>query len=159
MIRNARVAVTALALPAALFAGNAGAACYDVAVIARPVDQVPSDADCGADCIMSSWPWFIDLDIDHVVEGELSARTVRTLSVQHTYFLEQPRSWMLRRNGAGGFNILHAEDGIVPTRCPADAAPADPYIRPGAGRTLDDLREEGISRHGHHPRDRGARQP
>ncbi len=42
---------------ASLPAGSAVAACYDAKIVARPVEQVPSEiGDCGDDCIIMSWP-------------------------------------------------------------------------------------------------------
>src|SRR3546814_1868652 len=60
-------------------------ACYDAKVRARPLDQIPSDiGDCGSDCILMSWPWFIDLQVKRVIDGALPSKMVRVLTVQHT---------------------------------------------------------------------------
>ncbi len=125
-------------------------ACYDVKVRARPVDQVPTEIeDCGGDCIVMSWPWFVDLQVKHVIDGALPSSTVRVLTVQHTHRVSREETWLLRKNTAGGFNVLAPEDPTM-ALCSAEIAPAGPYIRPGSGQTLDDLRNAGIRLYGHH---------
>ncbi|MGD9810793.1 MAG: hypothetical protein AB7U35_05580 [Sphingobium sp.] len=136
---------------AAPSAALAEAGCYDVKVRARPVDQIPSDiGDCGSDCILMSWPWFVDLQVNRIMDGTLSSRMVRVLSIQHTYRALRQGSWLLRKNAAGGYNVLASEDGAALPRCSAEQAPAEPYIRAGGGHSLDDLRDAGVRRYGHH---------
>lgn len=125
--------------------------CYDAKVRARPIDQIPSEIpDCGSDCIIMSWPWFVDLQVKRVIDGALPSKMIRVLTVQHTYRVSREGTWLLRRNAAGNFNALATEDESTPARCSADAEPAEPYIRPSDGHTLDDLRDAGIHRYGHH---------
>ncbi len=129
-------------------------ACYDTKVRAVPVDQVPSDiGDCGGDCILISWPWFVDLQVKRVIDGALSGKRVRVLTVQHTYHVSREGSWWLRKNTEGGYNVVVPEDGVALTRCSAAITAVEPYIRPGDGQSLDDLRNEGIRRYGHHRTD------
>lgn len=119
--------------------------------MARPVDQIPSEiGDCGADCIIMSWPWFLDLKVKHVIEGKIEAKTVTALNVQHTYLRSRYGVWLLRRNSAGGFNILLREDTSGATPCTQDAPPVAPYLRTGAGQSLEAAREVGVSVYGHH---------
>ncbi|WP_242122397.1 hypothetical protein [Sphingomonas lacusdianchii] len=136
-----------LATPSAALAEPA---CYDAKVRALPVDQVPSEiGDCGSDCIIMSWPWFVDLQVKRVIDGALPGKMVRALTIQHTYHVSREGIWLLRRNTAGGYNVVVPEDGAALPRCSAGGASVEPYIRPGDGQTLDDLRDAGIRRYGH----------
>lgn len=126
-------------------------ACYDVKIHARPVDQIPSATDdCGEDCILISWPWFVDLQINRISYGSLPDKVVRVLSVQHTYRTSREGTWLLRKNTADGYNVVTSESGAALARCSAGAAPVEPYIQAGGGQSLDDLRDAGIRRYGHH---------
>jgi len=126
-------------------------ACYDAKVRALSVDQVPSEiGDCGSDCIIMSWPWFVDLRVKRVFDGALPSKMIRVLTVQHTYRVSRERTWVLRKNTAGGYNVVVPEDGAALARCSEGVAAVEPYIRPSDGHTLDALREAGIRRYGHH---------
>ncbi|MBD3762107.1 hypothetical protein [Rhizorhabdus sp.] len=152
MIHNMRlIAVIILIGLIAPSAALAEPACYDAKVRAQPIDQVPSEiGDCGADCFIMSWPWFVDLRVKDVVDGVLPIKVVRVLTVQHTYRVSRARTWLLRRNTAGSYNVLVPEGGAALARCSAEVAPVEPYIGPSDGHTLDDLRDAGIRRYGHH---------
>lgn len=140
--------VMGLAAPSAVVAE---VACYDAKVRARATDQIPSEIPgCGVDCIIVSWPWFVDLRVKRIIDGALSAKRVRVLTVQHTYHVARETTWLLRRNAAGGFNALSEEDGAPLARCPTEVAPVEPHIRPSDGQTLDDLRDTGIRLFGRH---------
>ena len=117
--------------------------CYDVKVSARAIEQVPSVIpDCGDNCIVGRWPWFVDLEIDRVLKGRSPGRRIRVLTFQHTYIDKGPRTWWLRHNTDGRFNARwYAENGV--SRCAPDAKAAMPYIRPAEGETLDGLRRAG----------------
>ncbi len=61
--------------------------CFDVSVIASIVDEVPSTyPECGSDCIIMSWPWFVDLKVRHVLQGELKDKELSVLAALHTPF-------------------------------------------------------------------------
>lgn len=124
--------------------------CYDVKVLARVVQQIPSEIpDCGDDCIMS-WPWFLQLKVRRVLDGQLAGDRVDVLTVQHTYLQSKYGVWFLRRNGAGGYNAPRfAEDGKT-SRCAADAPLARPYLGTGNAQEQDALREAGRRRYGDH---------
>jgi hypothetical protein len=137
-----------LATAAAISAGSAAdeSICYDVKLVAKPIAQVPNvfpEADC-ADCIVMRWPWFLDLRVKRVVEGSLEGEQVRVLTVQHATMKPRNMTWWLRRNSAGGFNAIWADDEALARRCPPDTPLAVPYIQPGPGETLDDLRVKGL---------------
>lgn len=137
-----------LATPSAALAERV---CYDAKVRALPVDQVPSEiGDCGSDCIIMSWPWFVDLRVKRVVDGVIPSKMIRVLTVQHTYRVSREGTWLLRRNTAGGYNVVMPGDEAMLARCSDDVTPVEPYIRPGDGHALDDLRDAGIRRYGHH---------
>ncbi len=125
--------------------------CFDARVQARIVHQVWTDIPrCGDDCVVMDWPWFLDLKIKRVLEGTAKKGVVRNvLSVQHTCMRSVDRTWLLRRNAAGGFNVVHDPDQGSPlTLCPAEVAPVEPYIAPADGKTLDDLRHDADRRNG-----------
>ena len=132
-------------LPAAARAGDV--TCYDAKVKARIIEQIPSVIpDCN-DCVIMEWPWFIDLGVNRVVEGVVSGgRIIHALSVQHTYMLSlRAGTWLLRRNKAGLFNIVTADDPLKIPRCPASAEPAQPYLISDS-ESLDQLRGDGERR-------------
>jgi hypothetical protein len=140
--------LTGLASPSAAMAQLP---CYDAMIRASPIDQIPSEiGDCGGDCIIMSWPWFIDLKVVRVIDGALAGQTVRVLAVQHTYHLPREGTWLLRRNDAGGYNVLTPENGPALVRCTADTPAAEAYIRSGPGQSLNDLRDAGVRHYGHH---------
>lgn len=129
-------------------------ACFDALVVAKVVGQVPSDfPNSDNDYINMSWPYFIDLDIVRVVEGQIEGRKVTALSVQHTYWRSdlRARRWWLRRNTASGYNILRIENGAKPPKCPQGAAPDRAYLEPAPGQTLDEMRKAGERRYGSRP--------
>lgn len=151
MIRNTTLIAAVVIGLVASSAASAEQACFDAKVQARPVDQIPSEiGDCGSDCLIMSWPWFVDLRVKRVVDGALPSKTVRVLTVQHTYRVSREGTWFLRKNTAGSYNVLTPDDGVALARCSAEVEPVEPYIRPSGGHTLDDLRNEGVRRYGHH---------
>jgi hypothetical protein len=132
---------------AASFAANAAEtdeapACFDAVVSARAVKQIPSQMpDCGENCIVLLWPWFVDLEVDRVFQGRIPSRRLSVLGFLHTSLA--PRvliTWGLRRNKDGGFNAQRYVDKGA-ARCAADTEPEEPYLRPGEGQTLKDVRE------------------
>lgn len=126
--------------------------CYDVAVKAKVIDQVPSIMPRCDDCIIMHWPWFLDLKVAKVLDGSLNGKIVTVLNMQHTYRASRYGVWWLRRNAADGFNVIHAgANGEPPARCLSSAQPVQAYIR-STTKTLDELRREGIEEYGHYPK-------
>ena len=127
--------------------------CFDVLISARIIRQTPTNVPDCDDCIVMSWPWIVDLDVEHMMSGRVPSGALTVLTLQHTYFRTDlgARRWWLRRNQLGGFNVLRHDEGVRPPRCPADASAARPYVRPAEGRTLEDLRREGEERYGSRP--------
>jgi hypothetical protein len=122
--------------------------------VAKVVGQVPSDWPYSDnDYIIMSWPYFIDLDILRVVDGQIETRKITALSVQHTYWRSDlgAQKWWLRRNTQNGYNILRADDGAKPPKCPEGAEPDRAYLEPEPGKTLDDMRKAGERRYGSRP--------
>lgn len=116
-----------------------------------PVDKVPSEIGyCGSDCIIMSWPWFVDLRVKCVVEGYLLSKLVRTLTVQHIYRLSHEGTWLLRKNTAGGYNAVVPEGGVGLSRCSDGIASFEPGIRPGDEHAFNNPRDAGIRRYGYH---------
>jgi hypothetical protein len=124
--------------------------CYDVIVSAVVLHQQPTIMEECDDCIIMSWPWFLDLDVRRVVEGRASRGPMTVLAVLHTGYRRDlgPRRWWLRRNTLGGFNLLRFAEDEPPARCPADSEPARPYYRPGPDQTLADVRRAAEVRNG-----------
>jgi hypothetical protein len=147
-------AVAGCATSARSTSDNSAQDCFDALVLAKVVGQVPSDFPNPDDgYIIMSWPYFIDLKIERVVEGKIVDKEITALSVQHTYWRNDlgTRKWWLRRNTEDGYNILKVEDGDKPTRCPSGIAPDPAYLTPGPGQTLDDMRRAGEQRYGSRP--------
>ncbi len=127
--------------------------CFDAFVSAKILRQTPTPAsDCGDDCIVMSWPWILDLEVEHVLKGRAPTGRLTVLTVQHTYFRTGlgARRWWLRRNMLGGFNVL-MEAETTPSRCAKDTPPAQPYVTPSEGQTLRDLRRDGERQYGPGP--------
>lgn len=118
--------------------------CYDAKVRAKPVEQIPTPYWRSDDpnTIVISWPWFVDLDVRRVIEGDVENGLLETLVVLHSSYVTKTRTFYLRRNSAGTFNILRIPDDVQIERCQPGTEPARPYIRPGPDQTLDDLRRE-----------------
>jgi hypothetical protein len=127
--------------------------CYDAIVSAVVVRQQPTLMEDCDDCIIISWPWFVDLDVRRVVEGRASRGPLTVLAVLHTGYRRDlgQRRWWLRRNTLGGFNLLRFAEDEPPVRCLADAEPARPYYRPGPDQTLTDVRRAAEAKNGIYP--------
>jgi hypothetical protein len=116
---------------------------YDAKVRAKADAQVATPFPSDPDYIVISWPWFLDLNVTRVLEGDVPQKKITVLAVLHTAYISKTRTWLLRRNTLGTFNVLRiAEPESIP-RCGADAEPAEPYIRPAEGKSLEDYRREG----------------
>lgn len=126
--------------------------CYDLKIYARVIEQIPSEAPDCADCIVMRWPWFLDFRVKRVDEGAWTGRALTALSVQHTYLRSRYGSWWLRKNDAGGYNVVQSEDDATPQRCPASTGPASAYLRPGPAASLDQMRAAGERHYGKAPR-------
>lgn len=123
--------------------------CYDASVMARVASQVPTVAGgCGEDCIVMSWPWIVQLEVEQMLEGRAKLGRLTVLTVQHTDYRPGPVAthWWLRRNTLGNFNVIRTN--APPQRCESGAAAAQPYVTPAPGRTLGDLRREGARHYG-----------
>ena len=132
MIHNMRLTAAILVGLATPSAALAEPACYDAKVRALPVDQVPSEiGDCGSDCMITSWPWFVDLQVKRVIDGALPGKIVRVLTVQHTYRVSREGTWLLRKNTAGGYNVVVPEDGTALARCFAGVMSVEPIYSTG----------------------------
>ncbi len=118
--------------------------CYDALVLAKIVRQVPTEYPSCGDCIVMSWPWIVELNVERILKGSAPEGVVTVLTVQHAYLRTDlgARHWWLRRNVLGAFNVLQLEGEQGPSRCSKDLPPARPFISPVAGKTLSDLRRE-----------------
>jgi hypothetical protein len=128
--------------------------CYDAVVRGEAISQIPSEFnDCGDDCIVMRWPWFIEIKVDEVIEGRvtgfLAGRRIRGLTVQHTYFERGSGIWMLRRNTNGGYNVTLGADEEAAVRCPRGTSPQGAFLGAPPQR-LEELRLAGERRYGSH---------
>ena len=120
--------------------------CYDAIVKARISKQVPSvTPECGPDCLIMVWPWFLDLEVKRSLVGDVPRGKLQTLAMLHTFFRLDlgNRQWWLRRNTLGGYNVLRFSREQKLLRCGKGSEPADAYIIPSPSRSLADLRAEG----------------
>ena len=146
----------AAVVPVAAHAGSTATDpdCFDALVYASIVRQTPTVfPDCGDDCIVMSWPWVVELDVERVIRGKVPSISLTVITVQHTSYRTDlgARRWWLRRNSLGAFNVLRLDDKARLPRCAEGSMPAKPYIRPGDGRTLRDLAREGEEYYGKQP--------
>lgn len=128
--------------------------CFDALIYASIVHQTPTVMpDCGDDCIIMSWPWVLELDVERVSKGNIALGPLTVLTVQHTDYRTDlgARRWWLRRNSLGLFNVLRLSEKTEIPHCAKDAQPARPYIKPADGKTLRDLVKEGEEYYGRHP--------
>ncbi len=118
--------------------------CYDAKVRAKPFAQVPTVFPQSDDpsVIIMSWPWFVDLDVHRVLEGDVAKGRLETLAVLHTGYVRKTMTFYLRRNSAGTYNILR-DDPEELERCPSNSLAATPYLRLSPDRTYADERREG----------------
>jgi len=117
--------------------------CYDLKIRAKPVAQIPTEIVEEPGYIVMSWPWFIDLDVKRVLEGEFNERKLTVLAVLHTSYVPKTRVFLLRSNTLGGFNMLRPEKPEELTRCNAGMGPMLSYLRPAEGKSLEDYRLAG----------------
>lgn len=90
----------ALALGQPVFADEPR--CYDLKVRAKPTAQVPTEIINEPGYIITSWPWFIDLDVKRILDGQFNGRKLTALAVLHTSYVKKTRDFLLRRNMLGG---------------------------------------------------------
>jgi len=131
-----------------------GEECFDVEIVANIAAQVPSEPpEIGDGSIIMEWPYFIDLNVERVLKGRLPLRRLTVLSVQHTFFRRDlgSKTWWVRRNTLGGYNLLRTKGDEKPRRCLAGTPPARAYLEPANGATLEDLRKDGERRYGAKP--------
>ncbi|MEO1967322.1 MAG: hypothetical protein ABGW87_01240 [Sphingomonadaceae bacterium] len=123
----------------------ADAACYDLKVRAVAISQIPSIYPRSDDpnVIVMSWPWFLDLKVNRVIEGETSAGVIEALAVMHVKYVRKNLTWFLRKNAAGTYNVIRSDEPEKLIRCGADLLPARPPITPAPGQSYGDLRKEG----------------
>lgn len=124
--------------------------CFDAKVVATLVSQTPTAAPECDDCIVMSWPWFLDYQLEKVLNGSAPLGLLTVLSIQHSDYRDDPgaQTVFLRRNDLGGFNRIPPTELSGARLCPPSTAPAPAYIQPGPGETLDDFRREGEARYG-----------
>jgi hypothetical protein len=124
--------------------------CYDAIVLARVVRQVPSVLpECGKDCIVMVWPWFVDLKILGVLKGKARLGTVRTQSILHVQYRSNlgVKRWAIRRNSLGSYNLHRLGQDQSLKRCSSALGVEPAYLEPKEGQTLDDLYRAGAERY------------
>lgn len=133
----------AAATPSQAAAKADGPDCYDAIVSATISHQVPSILQPDPEWIVVTWPWFIDLRVHRVIEGDAHRGTLEVLSVEHTGYRSDlgRRNWWLRRNTLGGYNLIRFPNDDI-QRCAPGTEGATPYLRPGPDQTLRQMRSE-----------------
>jgi hypothetical protein len=137
---NSLLAILGMAFSSGAMASDVD--CYDAKIRARPTAQIPTVYPDDPEYIVISWPWFLDLKVKTVLEGKVLPTKITVLAVLHNPYRDKTRLWLLRRNTAGSFNVIRNEASSVP-RCKAGTDAAQPYLRPGEGKTFEDYRREG----------------
>ena len=119
--------------------------CFDAEVSAEIIQQTPTVVPECDDCIIMRWPWIVDIDVRRVHSGDVTRGPLAVLTLQHNDFVSGlgVQRWWLRRNASGGFNAVGFPDERSGGKCAPDTAPAQAFITPGTGKTIDDLRREG----------------
>ena len=120
--------------------------CYDLKVRAKAVGQfyTPYPDDDDPNNITLSWPWFVDLEVTRVIDGQLDDRQISALAVLHSAYGPETQTWLLREHTLGGYNILRLSEPEKSKRCASGEALPDPYLRPSQGDTLESLRERAV---------------
>lgn len=135
------VALVLAASCSSLGAAASDLECYDAKIRAKPLAQFYTPIPEIPGAIVMSWPWFIDLKVRKVLEGEVVGRKITILAVLHSAYPSKTQVFLLRRNTAGTFNLIR-EDPSQVSRCQPGTEAATPYLRPANGQTLDDARRE-----------------
>ncbi len=117
--------------------------CYDAKVLAKPIGQIPTMFPNEPGYIVISWPWFVDLRVKRVIDGDLEAKEITALAVLHSGYVRKYRTFLLRRNSLNGFNILRPEQPGTVQKCQTGITPMQSYLRPADGEALEDYRRAG----------------
>jgi hypothetical protein len=134
---------TSLALMGAPSAHAEAGECFDLKIRAKPVAEIPTEIVHEPDYIVMSWPWFVDLEVKRVLEGDFKEKQLTALAVLHSGYARKTRVFLLRRNTLGGFNIFRHEQPETLQKCDASITPMRPYLRPADGKSLEDYRRAG----------------
>lgn len=119
--------------------------CYDLKVQAKPIGQFPTPFPRDPNYIVISWPWFVDLEVTRVIDGQFNESKISALAVLHSGYVESSRTWLLRENTLGEYNILRLVEPQQSERCAQNVARPEPYLRPSDGETLAALRQAAIA--------------
>jgi hypothetical protein len=119
--------------------------CYDLKVRAKPIGQFPTPIPNDPRHIVISWPWFVDLEVKRVIDGRFNDPRISALAVLHSSYGDNTRTWLLRDNTLGEYNILRLAEPDKSHRCPQNVDRPEPYIRPSDGDTLASLRQAAIA--------------
>jgi hypothetical protein len=114
--------------------------CYDLKLRAKPIAQIPTPFPNDLEYIVISWPWFVDLEVTRVIDGEVREREISALAVLHSAYVDKTRTWLLRKHKLGGYNILRLAEPSQAKRCAQGEARPEPYLRPSENETLANLR-------------------
>lgn len=119
--------------------------CYDLKVRAKPIGQFPTAFPNDPNYIVISWPWFVDLKVERVIDGRLNDPNMSALAVLHSEYVDKTRTWLLRENTLGEYNILRLVEPEKAKKCAQGKVRPEPYIRPSEGETLESLRQAAIA--------------
>lgn len=118
--------------------------CYDLKVRAKVVDVLPTliPPEKAKGGIFISWPWFVDLKVTRVLEGEGSKGLYPVLAVLHGGLGPEKRVYFLRSNTIGGYNLIRTSDENALERCQPGVAPAEPLMWDLTDKTIEEYRRE-----------------
>ena len=119
--------------------------CYDLKVRAKPVGQFPTPFPNDPNYIVISWPWFVDLEVSRVIDGRSNDPEISALAVLHSGYVDKTRTWLLRENTLGKYNILRLAEPEKAKRCAQGVTRPEPYLRPSEGESLESLRQVAIA--------------
>ena len=119
--------------------------CYDLKVRAKPVGQFYTPFPDDPNYIVLSWPWFVDLEVTRVIDGQLDDPKISALAVLHSAYGSETRTWLLREHTLGGYNILRLSEPEKSKQCASGEALPEPYLRPSEGDTLESLRRAAVA--------------
>ena len=138
--RPVALCLTGLAVIIAPSASASAAECYDLKLRAKPIEQMATPIPEIPGRIVMRWPWFVDLKVKAVLEGEYEQKRLFALAVMHGARIKKTYTYHLRENDLGGFNIVSFEDPEAAVKCSPDTQPMQAYLTPGDGETLDEYR-------------------
>lgn len=117
--------------------------CYDLKVRAKVVNVLPTLIPPEEEgVIVISWPWFVDMEVTRVLEGEGSKGVIPVLAVLHSGLGTKKSTYYLRSNAVGSYNLIRTADESALGRCQVGIEPAEPLMWDLTSKTIEEYRQE-----------------